>query len=259
VELGKKIISITLASVFVTAAAGLVIQRAVIRQEGINLTRDSMRIALISAENTRQSVSTMRTAGVFDNAKLKASLAGASDYRQTSAYMTVPVVAAWNSISDVAKRNDYDFRVPAHQPRNPKNAPTLEEETILRRMETDRIPEYFAVDEKAGEIIYARPVLLGADCLACHGDPATSATHDGKDALGFTMEGWHTGDQHGMFLLRSKLSRVDAVVWAGMVTTLTWLAPLALAIGLGIYLLLSRSLSRTTAQLRSLTASVTES
>jgi methyl-accepting chemotaxis protein len=255
VELGKKIVFITVGSVFLTAAAGLIIQRSVIRQEGINLTRDTMRVALVSAENTRQSVSAMRTAGVFDDAKLKASLLGATDYRLTSAYMTVPVVAAWNSISDVAKKNDFEFRVPARNPRNPKNTPTPEEETILRAMETDKIPEYFAVDEKAGEIIYARPVLLGSDCLACHGDPTTSATHDGKDMLGFRMEGWHAGDQHGMFLLRSKLDRVNAVVWAGMLQTLLWLLPLSIGVGVGVFLLISRISTR----LRSLTHSVSES
>ena len=38
----------------------------------------------------------------------------------------------------------------------------------------------------------------------CHGDPATSATGDGKDAFGFPMENWKVGDIHGAFEVRTR-------------------------------------------------------
>jgi methyl-accepting chemotaxis protein len=255
VELGRKIVAIAVGSIFATAAAGLLIQRSVIRQEGIAMTRDSMRVALISAENTRKSVSAMRVAGSFDDAKLLANLRTNTDFRQSNIYPTIPVVAAWNSISDVAQKEGYGFRVAARSPRDAKNTPTPDEERILGLMDKDKTREVFEVNEDTHEMVLAHPVLLSADCLHCHGDPANSPSHDGKDLLGYRMEGWHEGDQHGMFVLRAKMDRVDAVVAAGMWKTAMWLFPLAILVGIGVYFLLQK----TTGHLRELTQSIAES
>jgi methyl-accepting chemotaxis protein len=97
VLLGTKIVTIAVASVFVTAGTGLWIQGTVIRAQGIAMTRDSMRGAVLSAENARQSVASMWQIGVFDQARLKADARSHSDYKQTNLFRTVPVVAAFNS------------------------------------------------------------------------------------------------------------------------------------------------------------------
>jgi Tfp pilus assembly PilM family ATPase len=253
--LGTKIVAVAVGSVFITATAGLLIQESVIRRQGIQQTENTMRATILGAENARQAVSAMRNAGMFDDAKLRAEAVGVSDYRQTNLYKTVPVVAAWDSIADVAHREGYEFRVPARNPRNPKNAPLPDEERILNLLENGKLPDYFEVNKKANEVVYARPILLTKDCLLCHGDPANSPTKDGKDMLGFPMEGWHVGDRHGMFLLRSKLDGVDAVVKAGMEQTALWLLPLSICIGLGVYVLISK-ISR---QLGTLIQSISES
>lgn len=238
VLLGTKIVTIAVASVFVTAGTGLWIQGTVIRAQGIAMTRDSMRGAVLSAENARQSVASMWQIGVFDQARLKADARSHSDYKQTNLFRTVPVVAAFNSISEVSSKQGYEFRVTANHPRNPNNAPKPGEDNILRLLDENRMAEYFAVDSKTNQLIYARPIELTADCLMCHGDPGGSKT--GKDLLGFQMEGWHTGDRHGAFVLRAKLDRVDAAVKAGMVQALYWLVPLSLCIGLTVYFLIAR-------------------
>jgi ABC-type transporter Mla subunit MlaD len=235
--LGTKIVLVAVGSVVVTTAAGLAIERSVIRRQGIDLMRDTMRATILSAENTRRSVSAMRVSHSFDDAALLAESAGASDYRNTRLYNTVPVVAAWNSIAEVAVKEGYEFRVPAHSPRNPKNTPRPDEERILRMMENERLPEYFEVDDKANEVVYARPIVLSADCLVCHGNPSNAT---GKDMLGFRMEGWREGDRHGMFLLRSKLDRVDSVVADGTSQAAMWLGPLSLLIGFLVYFTISR-------------------
>jgi hypothetical protein len=253
--LGTKITAVAVASVLVTAAAGLLIQRSVIRRQGIEMLRDTMRATILSAEDTRHSFSAMRSAGMFADAKLLAEAAGVSDYKRTNLYKTVPVVAAWSSITDVAAKEGYEFRIPAHNPRNPKNIPRPDEEHILSLMEHDNLPDYLQVDGKANEVLYARPILLSADCLVCHGDPATSPTHNGKDMLGIRMEGWHDGDRHGAFLLRAKLDRVDAVVKAGMGQATMWLLPLSACVGVAVYLLISRISNK----LRALVQSVANS
>ena len=141
--LRTKIVTIAIAAVFVTATAGLLIQRSVIRQQGIAMMRDTMRATILSAENARRSVSTMRTSGMFDDDKLKASAVGVSDYKQTNLYKTVPVVAAWDSIAKVAEKEGYEFRVPAKNPQNQKNAPRPDEARILSLVENDKLTEYF--------------------------------------------------------------------------------------------------------------------
>jgi ABC-type transporter Mla subunit MlaD len=237
--LRTKIVIVAVSSVFLTAAAGLAIERSVVRHQGEDMLRDTMRAVILGAENTRQAVAAMRAARVFEDSKLKAEIAKSSDYRQARIYKTVPVVAAWNSISEVAAKEGYEFRVPARNPRNAKNTPTAAEERILGLMESGKLDEYFEVDEKTNEVVYARPIVLAADCLPCHGDTSYSPTRDGRDMLGFHMEGWREGDRHGIFLLRSKLDHVDGVVKASMGTTALWLVPLAIAIGVGVYFLIS--------------------
>jgi hypothetical protein len=187
----------------------------------------------------------MRRAHSFDEAGLQRGLEGSADYKRSALYQTVPVVAAWNSIAAIAQETGYRFRVTAHHPRNPANAPANnEEERILQSLESGAASEFFEVNEKANEVLYARPITLTTDCLVCHGSGADGSRKDGKDILGFPMEGWREGDRHGVFLLKSSLARVDQVVQAGMQRTAMWVIPLSLCIGLGAYFLIARINSR---------------
>lgn len=243
-KLGTKLILAAVVSISVTVATGLLIQRKVIRDQGIELTRNTMRAAVLAAENVRQSVSTMNQRKAFDQVAMLAELKSGTPLRSSTLYRTIPVVAAWEAIQDVSKAEGFEFRVPKRQARNPANNPTPEEEAILKYLESGTQEEYFQVDAGRNEIVFARPIALTADCLACHGDPANSPTRDGKDAVGFQMEGWKVGDIHGAFVLKARLDRVDAVVQAGMGTNLAWMVPVSLVIGLGFHLLGRRLIVR---------------
>lgn len=235
VTVGSKIVAAAIGAVALTTVVGLVVQRAVIRRQGIELTRNTMRTVLVEAENVRQGVSTMASSRAFDYPSMLAAMRGATDIRSTALYGTVPVVSAWRAIERVAAEEGYEFRVPKFQPRNPKNAPTEQEQKILKEFEAKGAAEFFVVDEAANQIVYARPIRLTADCLSCHGDPAKSSSHDGKDILGFQMENWREGEVHGAFVLKAKLDRVDGVVRAGVQTTAFWALLVALMIGGGFY------------------------
>ena len=230
-RLDKKLLLSTIAIVAASTLAGLVVQRKVIRDQGIELTRNTMRSAVIEAENIRESMSWLRQAGAI---QARAVNTGES-MEKSAAYRTVPVVAAWTSIAKVAAAEKFEFRVPKFQPRNPKTQPTAAEGKILKDFETSRAEEYFEVDESNNRIVYARPIRLTEDCLACHGDPAMSAAKNGKDALGFQMEGWKTGELHGAFVLIAGLDRVDTVVRAGMLKTVLWIAPLTALVCLAFW------------------------
>ncbi len=256
-ELRKKIVALALTSVVVSAGASLVIQRSLLRRQGIEMTRENMRAILLSAENTRNSVAQMRNQRLFDEASLRSDAAAADENGRRRVLSTVPVVAAWNSIEQVSQKEGYQFRIAARNPRNSKNAPSPEDESILRQIENGS-QEYFEVDSSRGQIVYARPIRLTPDCLTCHGSPTSSPTGNGRDILGYPMEGWRSGDLHGMFLLRSSMDRVDSVVSSGMRRVFLWLSLISLAIGYTVFLLGSRISTRLLESIQSLAAGSTE-
>jgi len=229
--ISTRVVVIAWAAVIITAAAGILIQRSIIRSQGLALEENAMRSMVLSAESARDKMSALNGLGAFDHASLVAEVRTASDIRSTRFYNTIPVVAAWKMIQQVADKEGYVFRTPSQSPRNPKNTPTPEESQILSELTRTQAPEYFHVDRQANEMIYARPILLGKDCLGCHGTPS-AANKDGKDLVGFRMEGWHEGEMHGAFVLHSTLDRVDSQVQAAMWQSVLWLTPIAVCLGI---------------------------
>jgi len=247
--IGKKIVFISCASIALSTAVALFVQYMAIRSQAVELTLNTMRSAVIAAESMRASMATLRARKSFDEASILQDLKGASDYRQTKLYDTIPVVAAWKSLEQVAQQEGFEFRIPKRQARNPKNEPTAAEGAILDYFEKTGSSEYSKTDRAANLIIYARPIRLTADCLLCHGDPANSPTHDGKDLAGFPMEGWHEGEVHGAFVLTAHMDQVDHVASAraqsgAMQTTLIWMLPTGLILGFGFFFYGRKSIIR---------------
>ena len=211
-SLGKSIRIATAGAVLailLCAFAILVVQRYVMSEMGVDSLRESMRATLLEAENVRASISNLNQEKAFDTENLKQRMTPGSDFRTSTLYNTVPVVASWNAVRAAAKENGFGFRVVRANPRNPDNAPSSDEKTILAELESGR-GEFFEYDKVNDRIVYARPVKLTSDCLACHGDRSLSATGDGKDVLGFPMEGWRTGDVRGAFILTSGTEKIAA-------------------------------------------------
>ncbi len=232
-NVGNKILVAALGAVAVSVGVGIAVQSQVSKDNGELMTLSTMRSVVLEAENVRDSISKLNTAGAFDREKLLKEFADAKDMRATTLYSTIPVVAAWKAIEKAAASENFGFRVPKHQARNPANKPTAEEEKILAYLNAGDKEEYFEVDRERGLITYARPIRLTADCLACHGDPATSPSKDGLDLVGFPMENWKVGEVHGAFVLSAPVSRVDHVAQAGMVQTILWTLPVTLLVALG--------------------------
>jgi methyl-accepting chemotaxis protein len=243
-KISTKLVLAAVFAIALTAAVCLIIQRDNIRRQGIDLAHSAMRSTLLGAENVRQTMSGLNEAKAFDREKLVKEFQASGDLRSSSLYKTVPVVAAWNSVRTVAAEQGYEFRIPKFQARNKENLPTPDEEKILHALESSGQDDYFAIDSTRNEIVYARPVVLSADCLGCHGNPKNSPTGDGKDILGFQMEGWKTGEIHGAFVLRSKLDGVDRLVRQGVWQAALWIVPLIAAIGGAIVWLIRITLVR---------------
>lgn len=239
-RLGTKIILAAVVSIASTAGVTLLVQRAVIRDQGLDLTRAAMRTAVIDAENVRQTVSQMNKDGSFNQQKLLADAKAVTDIKKSALYGTIPVVAAWQSIEKLAEKEHLQFRVPKFNPRNLENEPTREEADILNKLDKENLEEYFIPDDGHGNMVYARSIRLTNDCLACHGDPSTSPTNDGRDMLGFPMENWKEGEVHGAFVLKADLARVDRVVTAGVKRAAMWVLPLAVLVGAAFYFMSRR-------------------
>jgi len=102
--IGKKIILISSASVALSTAVATLVQSITIRSQAIETTENTMRSAVIAAESMRGSMAGLRARKSFDDAKILAEVKTASDYRQTRLYDTIPVVAAWKSLEQVARQ-----------------------------------------------------------------------------------------------------------------------------------------------------------
>jgi methyl-accepting chemotaxis protein len=233
--ISTRVVVIAWAAVIVTAGASLLIQRSIIRSQGLALEENAMRNLILSAESTRDRTSAMNADGAFDRKAMLSEFRAAPDIRATRFYNTIPVVAAWKMIRQVADKEGYIFRVPSLSPRNPANTPTPEEGRILDQLERTQAQEYFSVDPRTNEMIYARPIRLGADCLECHGAPDPS-NRNGKDLAGFHMEGWQKGQMHGAFVLHAGLDHIDRQVRGATVQSAMWLAPMAFCLGIGAFL-----------------------
>jgi len=184
-----------------------------------------MSAIITQSEEVAENMDDMHHSHVFDMAGVReASIRQAGGrplrevYASTDLYKTVPIVAAWRSVQGAADRNGFQFFTPSRPditPRNPKNegAPFADIFHAFDQGET----EYFVNDRSHDMLVLARPVRLQASCLTCHGDPATSPTHDGKDVLGFPMENAKQGDIKGAFILKANIGH-DPVVMATMKT-----------------------------------------
>lgn len=243
-KIGAKIISITLVSVALTLITSLIVSSHVVRKQGVDNIRETLRATVVEAENVRNTISNLGQRGAFDRSRLIEEYRQSGELRGSTLYETIPVVAAWRAIQTVADENGWKFRVPKHQARNEKNNPTADEARILALLEKGDVEEFFEVNETENTLVYARPIKLTKDCLSCHGDPATSPTKDGKDILGFPMENWREGEVHGAFVLHASLDKIDAVSLAGMQRTFAWILPTALLTGVGAMFFARRTIIR---------------
>jgi methyl-accepting chemotaxis protein len=191
---------------------------AISHSNRVNELRALMSSTIQQAETVTENVDALHQGGAFDLGVLRNSMkqAQGKDLRNTVFYHAIPVVAGWSSVRQVAQNRGFQFYTPTRPglaARNPENN-SREFEAAFQAFAGGQT-EYFAEDPQSNALILARPVRIVEGCLECHGDPATSPTHDGRDAVGMPMENMHLGDIKGAFVLRAPMTK-DAVVLASM-------------------------------------------
>ena len=185
-------------------------------------------------------------------AELEAYVAKGKDYTESRFFKTIPVVVGWHTAELAAKKEGIDFSVAAFDARNKKNEPepgsfrakllTELEESVA----SGGAPTTYAINEATNTLHYMRAIALDASCMTCHGDPRGEhdPDKDGKDALGFAMEGWKVGGTHGAYEVAIPLAPVDEQV-AGFITSgLAWTGPIVVLGAFGFAFLLRLAFGR---------------
>jgi len=176
------------------------------------------------ADETKNLTSLMHSQNAFDEERLlEEALAhvakhGKDSYSETEFFTTIPVVAGWTAAGEAADREGINFDVLAFEARNKKNEPAPG--TFEHALLTDLTSQVKAggeevlgrVNSETNTLHYVRAIKLDQSCMMCHGDPATSPNGDGKDALGFPMENWKPGYQHGAYHVSMPLDAMDAQI-----------------------------------------------
>ncbi len=219
-----KILAAAAVSVVFTIIVVLINIYHVSRANRINEIREQMSATLQQAETMRGNMDYYYEHNAFNisdllaEAKKQANGRPLKDtYSTTALYKTVPVVAAWESIADAAKRKGYTFFRPSRPgipARNSANGNGEEFKDAFAAFDRGE-NEYFGRDTTGTKLVLVRPVRMVESCTACHGDPAMSPTHDGLDAVGFKMENLKAGDLKGAFVLEASFTN-DPVVASTM-------------------------------------------
>ena len=176
---------------------------------------------VLMAESVRQNMEKKWELGLFSTEQLKAVGGSSPEEIKSKILAAVPVVSAWEAAKAKAEEGGFTFRTPRVNARNPENEPDQLELKALEFLKRNPAEtEVFYVDEKINAVRYFRPVRLGAICMNCHGDPATSFQiwdrDDGRDITGFKMDNKKVGDMHGAFEVIRPLAEADARIATGV-------------------------------------------
>ena len=256
-SLGGRILSIIVLAILLTLGASLIVINNRYLSFSKADTEKELRNLLLQAERTTDSIGNLAQAGAFNYPELARELEakGKENYRDTTFYKTVPVVAAWESIRKTIEGTETKFRIVRDNPRNKENLPRTElERRLLDAVNKEGKPEIFIEDKQAGVFAYARPVIMSESCMACHGNPANSRTGNGKDVLGFQMEGWKAGDRQGAYILTVPMDNVYGPTKKMMLEVTEWTIPAGLIVLIGAFGFVSRinkRLNQTTDHLES--------
>ena len=222
VSLKWKVLGLAVTGPVVIALVLAVQQVYQIKQSAREDILQQSKAVLLMAEAARDEMSKKLSMGVikpFDQLTSRDALLEA-----------VPIITAINMAKLKAQQLNFTFRVPKVSPRNPENAPTEFELSILQELKKSGLEEKVVIEDN--QIRYFRPIRLTRDCLYCHGDPAGS-----NDPLGGTKEGWKEGEMHGAFEIISSLEEANAMVLAAEFYTAGETLLILLLLGGGIWVM----------------------
>jgi len=225
-SLKTKVLASTVAGISVVAIIIVSLYMDNMREMAREAVLEKSRAVVLTAEATRNAMADRLQSGVITDLSVLAKTAD-----RDTLLKAVPIITAIEVASKNAAANHYEFRVPKISPRNPANTPEGVELEALRELESGTKDEVVIYEK--GQIRYFRPIVLSADCLVCHGDPA------GKiDPVGGTMEGWKAGEVHGAFEIISSLASAEADSARMRLNIIGFMAAVMLILGVGLFFII---------------------
>ncbi|MBI1338554.1 MAG: DUF3365 domain-containing protein [Phycisphaera sp.] len=248
--LGTRIISMTLTILLLVVAVNYVVFVTRYRASAEDAYVHKAAAFTAVADEAKNHTAALNRRGAFSLNDLLTDLEqtkkAGKPYTEAKIFGTIPVVAGWTAAEAAAKREHIDFHITSFDARNKANepAPGSYEEQLLRdltaQVNAGGEETIFGIDKATNKLHYMRAIRLTSDCLMCHGNPGNEydTDKDGKDPVGFAMEGWKEGFMHGSYHVVLPLEPVDAQV-AGFITNgLMWTTPLVIgAVILFVWLL----------------------
>lgn len=214
-SVGVKVVAITLTALAVIAAALLLTYGLSEKQKRIDTEIQNAKNLVLVSESVRENINAKWEKGIF-NINLVRQLASDSSGKEKKEKVlaTVPVMNAWDVLKAKASEGGFRFKAPRVGARNPQNeADPIEQQALSFFQQNPESADFTYIDEDRQELRFFRAVKLSKQCEVCHGDPERSeylwGNINGKDILGYPMEGKKAGDLHGAFEIITPLNRVN--------------------------------------------------
>jgi methyl-accepting chemotaxis protein len=242
-KLSTKIIIAAAVAILTTTIGACFTVYWVSSKNRVESLHNDMRVIIKQAETVAVRMDTMHQTKAFDipglMAQAKVTCAGRplkDAYPETVLYNTIPIVAAWQAAGTSAKEQGFAFYTPTATgiaARNPRNEYGDRFADVFKAFAAGQ-DEYFFQDKAKHLLLFARPVRLAESCLLCHGDPAHSASGDGRDLLGMPMENLKVGDLKGAFVIEAPMTH-DPVMAKTMQSMIIVSLALLVIILIGFY------------------------
>ncbi|MBF0457045.1 MAG: DUF3365 domain-containing protein [Nitrospirae bacterium] len=269
INFGTKVLIAVAISFIVSYAVNFVFIKDIIEKDAQNALVMKAKAITIEAESARNYVAALRVNKSFDEprlmADLKEKLAGVTTpeaiierVRTADYYNTIPVVAGWKIAAAKSTEAGYNFRVVKVQARNKNNEATPVEKTMLQKMDSEKQTDTWMIDKEANVLRYMRAVVLGAECMLCHGVESDYPAGKGYDPIGIKMEGWKVGEQHGGFEIIADLKPMQEVVSSSLKKTILFGTIITAIVLTIIYLLIKRLAMNPVKEIRELIGKVSD-
>ncbi len=228
-SISKKIIGIFVVVVIAVVALNYVVFIRGYKADAIEAMTEKAGAFTAVADEAKNHAARLIASGAVQlealGVKAKEETGQGKAYKDTTLFQAIPVVVGWRSASEAAKREHIDFKIIAFDARNEANEPapgSLAHEMLTELTKVVAAggePVISRVSPADNSLHYLRAIKLDESCMFCHGNPGNQydTDKDGRDPLGFAMEGWRVGDMHGAYEVILPLTTTDAQV-AGFMT-----------------------------------------
>ena len=253
-KLGTRILALAVTSMLLLICVNYVVFVKNFKAEALQAMVDRAGAFTAVADEAKNHTGLLAKTGAFDTKGMLEELAEQQrsnpdfHYAESRIFNAIPVVAGWKAAEHAATREGINFRISSFEARNPKNEPEkgsfseglLTELTAMQKTGGGEI--IHAVNRETNSLHYLRAITLTEDCMMCHGQPGNrwDTDGDGKDPVGFAMEGWKPGYMHGAYEVIVPLEVMDASVASFIASGAMWSAP----IGIGACLIFAFVMKR---------------